>query len=122
MPDELQQQAADAAPASTEPAQAEQQPGEVPAAASAAVESSIAEPVSVTPASTDAGTSSIVVSSAEQEQPLTPTFEQRVEERFLQLENFLVKMPLSIAYAFHQGSATAEEMAQRAIKHLFGGE
>lgn len=126
MSEELNQQAVDAAPASTEPVQVVQDPVTITVAtaedpnvgASAAAASSPVESASAIPASIDAGSSQAVVSS-----PAEPlTFEQMVEQRFLVLEGYLVRLPHSIAYAFHQGSASAEEMAQRAIKHLFGGE
>ena len=47
------------------------------------------------------------------------TFEQQVEHRFLALEGYLMKLPHSIAHAFSLGSAEPEEMAQRALAHLF---
>jgi hypothetical protein len=86
------------------------------AGASAAAESSPVEPGSAMPASTDVGLSQI----AENLPAEHFTFEQLVEQRFLQLESFIVKLPYSIAHAFHQGSGSVEELAQRAIAHLFG--
>jgi hypothetical protein len=106
----------DRAPSSTEPVQAVEQPGEAHAAASDADASSPVESGYATPVSTDAGSSQLAESS-----PAEPlTFEQLVEQRFLQLEAFIVKLPYSIAHAFHQGSGSVEELAQRAIAHLFG--
>lgn len=106
----------DGAPSSTEPVQAVEQPGEVPAAASNADAASHVESGSATPVSTDAGSSPFAESSPAE----SMTFKQLVEQRFLQLEAFIVKLPYSIAHAFHQGSGSVEELAQRAIAHLFG--
>ncbi|UEP31607.1 hypothetical protein [Burkholderia sp. B21-007] len=113
MSDEVKE---DAAPSSTEPVQAVEQLGEQSAVASDAAESSPVESVSATPVSTDAGSSQPVASSLAE----ALTFEQRVEQRFLQVEAFIVKLPYSIAHALHQGSGSVEELAQRAIAHLFG--
>lgn len=146
MSDEVKE---DTAPSSTEPVQAVEQPGEQSAVASDAAASSPAESASVMPVYTDAGSSQPVASSPVELIKLTPeesvhfesvmadppqpnealqqglasaslTFEQRVEQRFLQVEGFIVKLPHSIAHALSQGSGTVEEMAQRAIIHLFG--
>ncbi|UEP43146.1 hypothetical protein [Burkholderia sp. B21-005] len=151
MSDEVKE---DAAPSSTEPAQAVEQPGEAHVAASDVAASSPVESVSVTLASTDVGSSQPVASSPANEHPMLAApadgkqydpatgdqvgaygatagqepvpdsartaFEQRVEQRFLQVEAFIVKLPHSIAHAFHQGSGSVEELAQRAIAHLFG--
>ncbi|MGY6240544.1 hypothetical protein ACW910_24180 (plasmid) [Burkholderia ambifaria] len=117
--------------------------------ASDAAESSPVESGSATPVSTDAGSSQPVASSPVESIKLTTeesanfesvmasppqpnealqqglssaslTFEQRVEQRFLQVEAFIVKLPYSIAHALHQGSGSVEELAERAIAHLFG--
>ncbi|MBU9261976.1 hypothetical protein [Burkholderia multivorans] len=113
MPEEVKD---DGAPSSTEPVQAVEQPGEAFVGASDAAESSPVESASATPVSTDAGSSQAAASSVAE--PLT--FEQMVEQRFMQVEAFIVKLPYSIAHAFHQGSGSVEELAQRAIAHLFG--
>jgi hypothetical protein len=113
MPEDVKE---DGSPSSTEPAQAVEQPGEAFADASDAAASSPVESVSATPASIDAGSSQPAESSAAE--PLT--FEQRVEQRFMQVEAFIVRLPYSIAHALHQGSGSVEELAQRAIAHLFG--
>ncbi|WP_140401578.1 hypothetical protein [Burkholderia multivorans] len=135
----------DGSPSSTEPAQAVEQPGEAFAGVSDAAASSPVESVSVTAASTDAGSSQPAESSPASGGPLAPpreghqydpatgdqvgaygvtapqlTFDQMVEQRFMQVESFIVKLPYSIAHAFHQGSGSVEELAQRAIAHLFG--
>lgn len=56
--------------------------------------------------------------SGSQDVPISD-FEKRVEERFLALEGYLMKLPHSIAHAFSQGSADPEELASRVLSHLF---
>lgn len=89
--------------------------GELGNAVLPAAESSTAEPASAPRASADAGVSQTDASSPAEPQ----TFEQRVEARFLALEGYLMKLPHSIAHAFSQGSAEPEELASRALSHLF---
>lgn len=89
---------------------------------SPAVESSTAELVSAPAASADAGVSQPAANlhGSNGQEPAEPqTFEQRCEERFLALEGYLMKLPHSIAHAFSQGSAEPEELASRALAHLF---
>ncbi|UEP23112.1 hypothetical protein LL999_22980 [Burkholderia ambifaria] len=137
--DDAQDRQSYAAPSSTEPLQAisvgltaeqaatqaamaasltnSQEPVEDPNVGVLAVAAlSPVESGSVTLASTDGGSSQPVASSPAE----TLTFEQMVEQRFLQVEAFIVKLPYSIAHALHQGSGSVEELAQRAIAHLFG--
>lgn len=52
----------------------------------------------------------------------TPSFEQRVEERFIALEQALMNLPHSIATVLHRGSMEAEEFAKQVIAHLFDKE
>lgn len=89
--------------------------GEVGNDASSAVESSTAGPTSAPAASADAGESQTAASSPAD----ATTFEERVEQRFLALESYLMKLPHSIAHAFSQGSAEPEELATRVLAHLF---
>ena len=83
-------------------------------APSAVAQSADATQSSAPPASNDAGISPSAASSPAE----SLTFEQRVEQRFLQVESFLMKLPHSIAHAFSLGSAEPEELAKRAISHL----
>jgi len=87
-------------PVSTEPA-TEQAPAPVPEPVPSAPEVPPAEPV--TPAAEEA----------------PKTFEQRVEDRFLQLEQFLVALPHSIATVLARGSMETEEFAKQVVEHLF---
>lgn len=48
------------------------------------------------------------------------TFEQRVEERFLQLEHALMGLPHSIHTVLSQGSTDAESFGKAVLAHLFG--
>lgn len=83
--------------------------------ASPAAGSSTAEPASAPAASADAG-----VSQTDESSHAEPaTFEERVEQRFLALEGYLMKLPHSLAHAFSQGSAEPEELASRVLAHLF---
>lgn len=141
MTDEVQLPPGDVAPASTEPAPA---PAEDPnVAASVAEPSSTAETVSAPTVSADAGASqpaasspaeagkvpaSVAVASSpvaeaapSQTAPAAEpqTFEQRVELRFLALEQHLMNLPHSIMYVMQQGSMEAEEFAGRVLVHLF---
>lgn len=50
------------------------------------------------------------------DEPLT--FEQLVEKRFLEVEQFLLKLPRSMMHALSEGSGTPDEVAQRATAHL----
>lgn len=89
--------------------------GVAPAAdASSTADSASATPVSIAATSSPSDASSRVDG--------THSFEQRVEDRFLQLEGFLMKLPHSIHHAMSQGSADAEEFVGRVVKHLFSKE
>ncbi|VVE00631.1 hypothetical protein PIN31115_02085 [Pandoraea iniqua] len=84
-------------------------------AVTSAVEAPAADLASAPAVSQSAGMLPIGVSSGDE----ALTFEERVEKRFLALEGFLVKLPHSIAHAISQGSAEPEELAKRALAHLF---
>ncbi|WP_257834532.1 hypothetical protein [Burkholderia glumae] len=93
------------------------EPGEdaAPAAdGSSTADSAFATPVSTGDISSPSDASSLVDD--------TRSFEQRVEDRFLQLEGFLMRLPHSIHHAMSQGSADAEEFVGRVVKHLFSKE
>jgi len=89
----------------------------VPNAVPAAVEPT-AEPASA-PSVDGAATTSPSAASSPAEPTRLLTFEERVEARFLTLEGYLAKLPHSIAHAFSLGSAEPEELATRALAHLF---
>jgi hypothetical protein len=103
-------------------------------APSAVAQSADVTPLSAPPASNDAGASPIAASSVETvkftaEDPErlkaliaadTQTFEQRVEERFLALEQALMGLPHSIHTVMSRGSTSAEEFGAAVIAHLFG--
>lgn len=91
-------------------------PGDVAQDPNAGAPSAVAQSADVTqssapPVSNDAGMSPSAASSLAE-------LEQRVEQRFLQVEAFLMKLLHSIAHAFSLGSAEPEELAKRAVAHL----
>lgn len=87
------------------------------AAASDAAVSAPVETVSAEPANADSG-----VSQTAENSDASLTFEERVEKRFLEIEPFVMKLPHSIAHAISLGSAEPEELAKRALAHLFAKE
>lgn len=95
------------------------EPGEdvAPAAdASSTADSASAMPASTGDISSPSGASSLADAVDAR------TFEERVEDRFLQLEGFLMRLPRSIHHAMSQGSADVEEFAGRVVAHLFSKE
>lgn len=86
-------------------------------AASDAAVSAPVETASAEPASADSGASQTAENSAD-----NLTFEERVEKRFIEIEAFVMKLPHSIAHAISLGSAEPEELAKRALAHLFAKE
>ncbi|MCA8026416.1 hypothetical protein [Burkholderia cepacia] len=89
--------------------------------ASAAAASSIADSASATVASTDA-TSSPSGANSPAESPVPLTFEQRVEQRFLQIEHYLLKLPAAIHAVLSAGSLEPEEFSKQVIARLFASE
>lgn len=85
-------------------------------APSAVAQSADVTPLSAPPASNDAGTSQTAANSADEPK----TFEQRVEERFMALEQALMGLPHSIHTVLSRGSTSAEEFGAAVIVHLFG--
>jgi hypothetical protein len=112
----------DAAPSSTEPilvAVPAENP-DVPPLADVpnvvlAAESHTEEQASVTSAAGENISSHNVGNS-----PAELTFEQRVEQRFIALEQALMRLPHSLHTVLSRGSTTAEEFAHNVLAHLFG--
>lgn len=100
MTDEVQN---DAAPSSTEPTALQNDAG------GASPEGTSSPAVSVPDASPSVAAEAAPVAAPS-------SLEQRMEA----LEGYLMKLPHSIAHAFSQGSAEPEELASRALAHLFG--
>lgn len=103
MTDEVQN---DAAPSSTEPAALPNDAG------GASPEGTSSPAVSAPDASPSV--------EAEAAPMAAPAAASSLEQRLEALEGYLMKLPHSIAHAFSQGSAEPEELASRALAHLFG--
>lgn len=128
MTDEMQLPPGDVAPATAEHAPAE----DPNAVASAAAPSSTAETTSAPTVSADAGVSQTAASSADLSVAAAPapdpsndpsltapqTFEQRVEARFLELEQHFLNLPHAIAQA--NGHPEPASWGTRVLNFLFG--